>query len=252
MSGHKTTKACNVQALSVVQSMEFWHIRDFIRVMARLVLGLGFCLNLAACNLQVHGGERTAIAGEYSVAQYLRRPAGQAWVHAADARLVIERREGRVQEQRILLANPSSLRGDNFLYLQARRLPLPQRGRIAVPPRLAVERLVARAGGTPPPFDRLGADFVNSRQDTLGAVIWAQWTDGAGTFCVLALRRLDTRQRVLPGRADFMDVLLRNCAGGSYEDALSPIMADRIGFPPGSSAGADAPRTLSPLAAPRP
>ncbi|WP_207287097.1 hypothetical protein [Rhodovulum adriaticum] len=178
---------------------------------------------------------------------YVQRPLSESWVYAKDARLLVERATTRVREQRILLRNRTSLRGDNFIFLRTVDLP-----RYGVAPRLAQDDLIAHAGGRPPPFDRVDAKLVNSLNDSIGAVTWAEWTDGAGTFCVLAVRRLDDTARVLTYGADVMDVLMRNCSGGSFDAALAPIMDAAIAFPPASGARGAGPRNLSPLAAPMP
>ncbi len=169
-----------------------------------------------------------------------------AWLNLPQTRLVLERRFARISEQRLLLPNHTALPGDNFVYLRA-EAP----GFLADAGRLRLQRVLAQAGGLPPPFTQAELDILRSDEDTAGTLTWAEWASGAGTTCVLAIRRFDVGDRLLPGRAVALDMVMRNCVRGDVGEALEPAGPRSVGFPaPEGMAGGAPVRTLSPLAAP--
>ncbi|EPX75653.1 hypothetical protein Salmuc_04571 [Salipiger mucosus DSM 16094] len=164
----------------------------------------------------------------------------------ADVSLVLERRYRSIAEQRLLLPNTTSIRGENFILMIAQEARAPGVGRFS--PGL----LLARNDGPPEPFVDFDGQPTSSRQDTLGWLHWSQWTNGTDLTCVLAFRQLDATDRILPGKSSALDMMLRNCLYGTAEEALEPLIDIHTGY----AAIAEHPngnqRMLSPLAGPRP
>lgn len=185
------------------------------------------------------------LEAEIARAEWAIVPAGTAWVDLPKARLVMERRAGALVEQRIALPNTTVMQGDNFAFLRA--VPSSSPGVIRL------ERVLEQAGGLPYPFSQDDVSVMRGRTDAAGALSWTEWSDGAGTTCVLALRRLSVATRVLPGQAGAIDMVLRNCIRGEAEDALAPADPAAVGFSASRHPSSNAShRTLSPLAAPAP
>lgn len=208
------------------------------RVLAA-VLGLTF---LGACmpSLQLpHEAE-----AELERAEWLVRPPDEAWVNVPSSRLLLERRAAGLAEQRVLLPNHTSLRGENLLHV--RTVTRVSRGTL-----FDLERTLAFIGGLPFPFSDADLNVMQSRTDAAGTLIWTAWTNGAGLTCVLALRRLEVGARIVPAGASSLDLVMRNCVNGEDEEALVPAGPSTVAFPapPGVADGAPL-RTLSPLAAP--
>jgi hypothetical protein len=181
---------------------------------------------------------------ELSRAEWVVRPLEEAWVRSPGSRLLLERRAAGLVEQRLTLPNPTSLRGENLLHLRT----VTRASRAATFDRDAT---LAFIDGVPTPFTAGDIEAIQSRSDTAGVLNWAEWTNGAGITCVLALRRLEIGARVLPAGARAIDLVMRNCIHGGPEEALAPVGPQIVAFPatPGMSEGAPL-RTLSPLAAP--
>jgi hypothetical protein len=179
--------------------------------------------------------------------QYLSVPAADAWVNVPKSALVVERQRGADRAQRVLLPNHSYLPGDNVIYLRAiRNRPSGSIGAFDL------ESMLEFIGGVPRPFTSEELATLRSRQDAAGTLTWGVWTDGAGTTCVLALRRLTEMNRILPFRSNAVDMLLRNCVRGTEEDALAPADPQQVAFPTIGRNTPASPQTLSPLAAPLP
>jgi len=178
-------------------------------------------------------------------AEWALIPTDESWMNFSGATLVLERRFADVREQRSLLPNHTSLPGDNFAHLRA--VP-PSDGAL-----LSLDRALARAGGLPGPFVKDDLNVVRARDDAAGTLNWLEWTGGAGTTCVLAIRRLPINARVLPNQAIALDMVMRNCVRGDVTAALAPAAPEVVAFgaPYGAERGAKR-RTLSPLAAPVP
>jgi hypothetical protein len=168
-----------------------------------------------------------------------------SWVNMPGTTLVVERRYANITEQRTLLPNRTSLPGDNFAHLRA--VPRSDGGL------LSLERVLERSGGLPPPFAKDDLNAMRSRDDAAGTLNWSEWSDGAGTNCVLAIRRMPIGVRVLPFQAIALDMVMRNCVRGDAAAALAPAGSEFVAFgaPYGVSRGAKQ-RNLSPLAAPQP
>jgi hypothetical protein len=172
-------------------------------------------------------------------------PATSAWIALPEAGLVMERRAGAVSEQRIALSNTTVLQGDNFVFLRL----VPSRS----PGVIQLERALEQASGLPHPFSRNDLSVMRGRVDEAGALSWTEWTDGAGTTCVLALRRLTVATRLLPRQAGAVDMVMRNCVRGGAEKALAPAAPDIVAYPARARVpGQRTQRNLTPLAAPLP
>lgn len=219
----------------------------------RRAAGLVLLAALAACTPSE--GDRTA-TGVYRLLNSARNPAietlehaaelvvvppSRALVHAPEALLVLERNMGVALEQRLILPNHTTVRGDNILYLRA------QTETSARAHEFNFDEIAARLGGLPAPFERANLGGLLSGSDSLGSYVYARETLGVDTVCVLVLRRLTAAARPLPRGVHAIDIMLRNCVVGSLEQALAP-MSDR------ALAQAAAPQgtvyTLSPFAAP--
>ncbi|MCC5957835.1 MAG: hypothetical protein JJU08_00670 [Rhodobacteraceae bacterium] len=206
-------------------------------ILAGVVAGLAGCMTLPKAPHELQA--------EIARAEWAIVPAANAWVHVPEARLVMERRAGGLVEQRIALPNATVLQGDNFIFLRAITS--------GSPGVIRLERVLEQAGGLPYPFSQDDLSAMRGRTDSAGALSWAEWGDGAGTSCVLALRRLGVGARVLPGQASAIDMVLRNCVRGEADAALAPAAPDAVAFSAQARPSGDiSQRNLSPLAAPAP
>lgn len=198
---------------------------------------------LSACETTIN--TRADVEAGLQRAEWAMVPEESAWVNPPETTLVLERRYADVREQRVSLPNHTSLPGDNFIHLRA--VP-PSRGGI-----FELDQALQQAGGLPYPFTEAELEVMRSREDSAGSLSWTQWTDGAGTECVLALRRIPAGVRMMPGEATSIDLVMRNCIAGELEAALEPVGPHSAAFssPHGSERGAEV-LTLSPLAAPMP
>lgn len=153
------------------------------------------------------------------------------------------RRHGRVSEQKIALPNHTTLPRDNFIYLRT----IPR----ASPGVMQLSGITAQAGGLPEPFSPDDLNVMRTVEDSAGSLTWAEWTDGAGTTCVLALRRMTVNERMLPQGVGALDMLMRNCVRGSAQEALEPANPEYVLVPASARLTRGTPqRSLSPLAAP--
>ncbi|WP_138919411.1 hypothetical protein [Oceanicola sp. S124] len=177
---------------------------------------------------------------------YAQQPLSAAWIRAEKIQLVLERTAGSVTEQRILLNNPTSLRGENVVLLLA------DRSSHAIETRFQPTQMLDETEGTPYPFEAFDKLSFKTREDSLGVMNWARWTNHAGLNCVLAFRRIDKTDRTLVSGAVIMDMMLRNCVIGSEDEALEPIGPDAVAFAATRAPRGAAPQMLSPLAAPLP
>ncbi|KPQ07566.1 MAG: hypothetical protein HLUCCA12_04020 [Rhodobacteraceae bacterium HLUCCA12] len=221
----------------------------------RWVLGLGLAAVLvAACT---EGGGNRFATGLYRMAGSQRAPsmevrehtvefavvpASRAMIHAPDAVLVLQRNLGSALEQRIVLANPTAMRGDNIIHIRA------QTDASARLSEFNFEEITTRFGGLPAPFQRLTDGALLSGEDDLGSYVYARETIGTNTLCVLVLRRLTVGARPLPEGAQALDLMMRNCVQGSLEEALEPLSARALSV---SGSAGEAVYSLSPHAAPR-
>lgn len=202
----------------------------------------GSLVVLGACSDGVFGGVGLP-GGASGPADWVTHGTGRAWVNPPDVILVMERQWRNRVEQKLALPNRTSLPGDNFIFLQTVSTPNPLGMRL--------ETALDSIDGLPSPFSEDDLGVMRSREDAAGALAWAEWTSGAGTTCVLAMRRLTVGERALPERVTALDMVMRNCVRGSADEALAPADASHVAFPSPAGAGQGGPqRILSPLAAP--
>ena len=209
----------------------------------KVVYGVCAAILFAGCTTNVPSLLRTPTSSE-PAAWKLVSP-DQALVMVLDAGVVLVRGDRTTGDQRIGLPNRTAVSGDNVLHVRA--IPITERGP------LDLDRAIDRIGGIPQPFARSDLSALRSITDSAGSISWAEWTDGAGTTCVLALRRVTDQMRVLPRGMRAVDLVLRNCVRAPAATALEPLGPNAVRF--GASGGADGPgsvRTLSPLAGPKP
>jgi len=173
---------------------------------------------------------------EYTVVQPSR-----AMVHAPEALLVFERNLDGAIEQRIILPNATSVRGDNVLHIRA------QTSQSAELNRFDFDEMSVRFGGLPAPFERATTGSLNTGSDALGSYVYAQENLGPNTLCVLVMRRMGVGARPLPRGTQALDMLMRNCVNGTLQEALAP-MSDRALAVSGAQGTI---YTLSPHAAPQ-
>ncbi|PFG62183.1 hypothetical protein AXZ77_0757 [Thioclava sp. ES.031] len=205
---------------------------------------LGGVLALAACTSAPSFSQLGSAV--QTTTQYALGRLSQLWASPEDALIMLHRQVGTEYEQKIGLANPTTLPGDNFLLLMA----LATNGRTTG--RFELNQFIEHAGGVPAPFKKIDERNLRSTTDSLGVYFWQEYDAGRQTRCVLAFRRLEPHARVLPKGANAMDVMLRNCVHGSTQTALKPIQDAqiRLGVVADVSTRSGGNLTLSPLAAP--
>lgn len=164
-----------------------------------------------------------------------------ALVNVPSALLVLERRAGNTHEQRIVLPNPTTLRGDNEIWVKAHG------SRQTTLKRFSFEDVKRDSGGWPHPFGDLTAGGLVSSSDALGSFAYAQKAYGANTKCVLVLRRVGAEARTMASGAKALDVVMRHCTLGTLEDALAPMGGSTLGYEATSTGQI---YSLSPHAAP--
>lgn len=216
------------------------------RPLARLGVGVGLAM-LAACNFLTPGFAPNLAKSEKTT-QFFTVSSNKAWVRAPGALLVTQRELVNNLEQRIGLVNRTGVPGDNLIVLQARFVNEQNQGRFQL------DEFRRQLDGLPAPFASVTSGELFTETDDLGAFFWTERRVGSGTVCVLGLRRLDSATRQLPGNANVMDVMLRNCVNGEADTALAPIMSRSIaasGHTGGGAAEIDI-TLLSPLAGPTP
>ncbi|WP_157937600.1 hypothetical protein [Oceaniglobus roseus] len=217
---------------------------DLLSATANRLALVGF-LAVAACTASP-GLFSAGVGATRSAAQYALGRLDRLWATPAEALVMVQRRVGRESEQLIGLENDTTLEGDNYLMLIA-RLPdgLPAG-------RFVLGDFLARVGGAPYPFRNVSDKSLRSASDSAGTYFWLQYSAGTQTNCVLAFRRLQGSDRLLPRGTNLMEALLRNCVNGSVEEALAPIRDSqiRLGAISNTSAPNGGNRMLSPLAGP--
>lgn len=184
-------------------------------------------------------------APKKQTAQYRLVSTSQAWLKVPSNYLVLRKSEPGAVRQIIDLPNSTSLRGDNYFLLVARALG-PGRS-----DRLKLTTVQKEVGANLTPFSGLTEANLMSRQDGAGVLFWEQKLMGSDS-CVIAFRRYDSSQIVVPARGDVLDVIMRNCVAGDYAKALAPITSANLNIVPLSNARSIRPERdfLSPLAAP--
>lgn len=174
---------------------------------------------------------------EYGVVEVSR-----ALVHAPQALLVLERSLDRALEQRIVLPNETGVAGENVIHLRA------QTSSSVRLTEFSFDELRARFGGVPAPFDRVESQALMSSDDALGSYVYAREEIGTGTTCVLVIRRLPASARPLPRGTQSLDMMMRNCVSGGFEQAMAPVRDGAIAT---SAAPQRSVLTISPFAAPQ-
>lgn len=176
---------------------------------------------------------------------FRRATVGRAWVNVPNMTLVMQRDLFPYGvEQRISLRNPTTVTGDNMMILRSRKND-------SGAGRLRYEEFMRRIGGAPAPFNDLNSGELLSGEDSMGTYFWTERRYGSSTLCVLAIRRVSMADRQMPGNADAMDLMLRNCVLGSVEEALAPAMDQSLSVGRSASGGLQGEsRLLSPLAGP--
>jgi len=172
---------------------------------------------------------------EYTIVQPTR-----AMVSAPQALMVFERNLGGALEQRVILPNETAVSGDNVIHIRAQTTASTELGRFNF------AEISARFGGMPAPFERLTEGSLTSGNDALGTFVYARESVGTNTTCVLVLRRMGLGARPLPRGTQALDVVMRNCAIGTVEQALAPMSARALAV----TGTVGATNTLSPYAAP--
>ncbi len=178
--------------------------------------------------------------------QFVMQRLDQTWAAPNGSLVMIERNLGVESEQIVGLVNQTTIEGDNFLWLRAR---VPD-GRSAG--RFDLNAFLARTEGVPVPFTTVSDQNLRRAVDSLGTYFYLEWRSGGSTNCVLAFRRIDGADRILPRGTNVLEAMLRNCVMGTIEEALLPIQDRQIGVSPvaGGTPAEGGSRMLSPLAAP--
>lgn len=211
-------------------------ILGYCRVLGSLAVLAALAACAAGTGPQLSNQANTkAGAGQYQVVDV-----SKALVNVPTAMLVLERRSKGAREQRIILPNPTTLRGDNEIMVWTHSA-----GRTLK--HFSFASVKAEFGGLPHPFGNLSSGGLESGSDALGNFVYAQKNYGTNTKCVLVLRRLSAGSRAMASGTSALDVLMRNCTAGTLEDALAPMGGNALGYQ-ATSTGAI--YSLSPLAAP--
>lgn len=226
-----------------------------VRIGGRRALSALILAALVVAGCTTDDGDRTA-TGLYRVMNSARNPAietlqhtselsvvpaSRALVHSPDALLLLERNLGGALDQRVVLPNRTSVRGDNLMLIRA------QTTTSARAQEFNYEEIAARFGGMPAPFERIQPGGLLTGQDALGGYVYAREDIGVGTVCVLVLRRIGATARPLPRGIHALDVILRNCVVGTVDQALAPMSERALAI---AAAPQGTAYTLSPFAAP--
>lgn len=208
----------------------------------------GLVLALSACSSVPLFGDLGLVETELT-SEHTRGNLDRIWAEPPGAMIMLQRNADNDYEQLVGLENRTTLKGDNFLWLNAND------GRSGqVSKGLDLKRLIARFGDIPAPFSRVDSNSLSSGSDGLGGYFWQEYNAGPSTTCVFAMRRLGTGARSMPAGTRVLDLVLRNCVNGSATDALAPILDNRASQNTfyDVNAPANTMRTVSQLAGPRP
>lgn len=189
--------------------------------------------------------EPVASESERQVAQFRITERASAWSAQAGTAVLLRRVLPGERQQLIGLVNDTAVRGDNFLLLVAYGAPN------SIPPGPKLETVLERVGGVPYPFENLSDSDLYQKRDALGPYFWKEFM-AEQTRCVLAVRRLDFDSRIIPAGSSAMEVVLRNCVDGTFEEAIAPLQPQRLAFASDAAVvnGVVRRRVLNPLAAP--
>ena len=212
-------------------------LRDYCRLLVTVAAVAALAGCAAGTGPQPSGqGGTVAGADPYYVVDV-----NNALVNVPSALLVLERRTSNTHEQRIVLPNPTTLRGDNEIRVRAHG------SRQTTLKRFSFEGVKRDFGGWPHPFGDLTAGGLVSSSDALGSFAYAQRNYGTNTTCVLVLRRVGAEARSMASGAKALDVVMRHCTLGTLEDALAPMGGSTLGYEATSTGQI---YSLSPHAAP--
>lgn len=211
----------------------------------RLLVVILVAWALSACDI-INTGDRLLNPADKRISDYQLLSPAMGWASVPGQLAVMQRTIGNETEQVILLPNATAIPGDNRMILRASR----RWGE--GPGRLRVEALRSRIGGFPAPFQGLDAGSMTTATDGLGPYSYALQTFG-DINCVLAVRKANGADRLIPAKRNALDAVLRNCVLGSAEEALMPIRDTSFGYAGFTGPrGASGTRLLSPLAGPLP
>lgn len=219
--------------------------RTLVRLLRLTTAALGLGL-LGGCAAPSAGGPASLTDAE-RVTPFALIDQANVWSRQPTALVAIGRALGNSGEQVVALENSTTLAGDNVLRVRAYYRGGPR------PPVFALDEFVRMHGGYPAPFDASASGALRVIEDAAGDFVWTEQTV-SGAVCVLALRRLDAAEHLVPPDVAAMDVMLRNCVPGDRAEALAPMRPDRIAAAGGfARPGLDERgRMLSPLAGPQP
>jgi hypothetical protein len=203
-------------------------------------LFLAFALVLAACTAGPMF-DQMGLSDKAPQTQYVRGNLSNIWAEPPGAMVMLQRKENGDYEQLVGLENNTTLKGDNFLWINANNGNTGQ-----VSKGLDLTRLFARFGDIPTPFTRIDSSSLRSANDGQGTYSWQEYNAGPNTICVFAVRRLGVGARSVPSGTRVLDLVLRNCVNGTANDALAPILGSPV-----SSYGATSPAANSRLAGSR-
>lgn len=220
------------------------------RSLARTVLNRSFlaiAFALAACTSAPIFGKLPLLGDlglveTQSKSSYARGNLNRIWAEPPGALIMLQRGASGDYEQLVGLENRTTLKGDNFLWLNANSGSAGQ-----VNKGVDLKRLIARFGPVPSPFSKIDSNSISTGNDGLGAYFWQEYSAGPKTTCVFAMRRLGTGARSVPSGTRVLDLVLRNCVNGSVTDALAPILGSDSAYGTTTSAS-----NISRLAGPRP
>ncbi|WP_207209537.1 hypothetical protein [Frigidibacter mobilis] len=149
-------------------------------------------------------------------------PDSQRWVNAPAGMMTLQRALGPQAEQKIVLTNATTFRGENVLLMRARGQDPRYVGR------LRLEEFMRRVGGAPAPFTSISDSSLQTGEDALGPYFWTEYSTGTSTLCVLGIRRLEPGSWLPPEGLTVLDIMLRNCVSGTAAEALAPMGAAAI------------------------
>lgn len=167
----------------------------------------------------------------------------QSWINAPGVVMVVQRGLRGESQQRVALSNRSGVPGENVIVMRAQV----RNGNAG---RFVYEEFMRSIDGPPEPFTDVGSGDLLTEEDDLGPYFWTEERVGDSTVCVLGIRRITSAQRLLPGGATVLDIMLRNCVPGDAQAALAPLSDGSVSAPPSAGVEAGTSRVLSPLAAP--
>ncbi|MGO4908475.1 hypothetical protein ACEN2J_09105 [Pseudorhodobacter sp. W20_MBD10_FR17] len=204
---------------------------------------LAIALTMAACTT-VPLFDQIGIADPKPETQFVRGNLSNIWAEPPGSMVMLQRTANGDYEQLVGLENRTTLKGDNFLWLNANNGSTGQ-----VSKGLDLKKLFERFGDIPSPFTKIDSGSLRSGNDGQGAYAWQEYVAGPNTTCVFAVRRLGSGARSVPSGTRVLDLVLRNCVNGTASDALAPILDNQVSG--NDSYGTNSPAAISRLAGSR-